>query len=522
MDEPMDEPAARRWCTARSDALRALGPTLGGVIFLNAVAVALPLTALQLLIVRDIGLEHHPEKLNAYSAARFAPSLLNALFGLLSDRLGRRIYWVGIGLTFCGASLIPFASGALHMEWELYLVGLPGAIAGVITMSSLEGLVVQTGRAAADTLDDGRKASELRSGVQAADYQLRGWGSLIGYLLAAALPSARITLISAAACYVCAAGLCVRFNANQKAAADPAASTLAAVAPLESTQAPVASADLGGATASPRTHLRRALLRRGASAWRWLGGSHTLACATIAFIYELPPTAGDSYSAYVYSSRLKMPSALLATSGGLNFLASMCIAALLYERLALPPHSAFFFGAACQAVGNLFRLAVVCEPSAPSAYLYLTVTVAEAVCSGLGFLPVVVLAAHAAPVGAEGSVFGTVLTAQTLGALCAAAGSAWLCTVLRIGDPSVAESSHRDWSRLPHLIALCSALKLIGIVPLLPLLAHVRRSWTQTVLKSTPLLTAGASVPASESATHTRPDVQETGTAPIRLSNGDP
>jgi uncharacterized iron-regulated membrane protein len=44
-----------------SPAARAVGPVLASVILLNAIGLALPLTAIGLLIVRDVGFEGHPE-----------------------------------------------------------------------------------------------------------------------------------------------------------------------------------------------------------------------------------------------------------------------------------------------------------------------------------------------------------------------------------------------------------------------------------------------------------------------------
>jgi len=44
-----------------SPAGRAVGALLSAVILLNAIGLALPLTAIGLLIVRDVGFEGHPE-----------------------------------------------------------------------------------------------------------------------------------------------------------------------------------------------------------------------------------------------------------------------------------------------------------------------------------------------------------------------------------------------------------------------------------------------------------------------------
>jgi len=172
---------------------RAVGPLLACVILLNAIGLALPLTAISLLVVRYVGFEGHPEvrlspaafcaarhrggfghpthgqpaaavcllicspphaarvspqELNAYYAAKFAPTFTIALFGMLSDsvdlrvgtsssRQARRGPWMAIGFCGAGLSLVLFALGWVTTPWALYAAGLPGAFCNYIIIQSM-------------------------------------------------------------------------------------------------------------------------------------------------------------------------------------------------------------------------------------------------------------------------------------------------------------------------------------------------------------------------------------------------
>ena len=197
---------------------RAIGGRLAALIVLNAFALTLPLTAVDLLAVRKLGLENHPEELNAFYAARFTPSMLTALFGLLSDAVdlrrcygarsassqSRRALWLLVGLLGSALSLLPIALGAVTSIGWLYATAIPGAVCGALVIATLEGMLVQTGLALAGSLSGGAEGTgrKARSAVQAVDYQLRGLGSLAGFLVTAWVPlSARVAAGAAAACY---------------------------------------------------------------------------------------------------------------------------------------------------------------------------------------------------------------------------------------------------------------------------------------------------------------------------------
>ncbi|KAJ1628871.1 hypothetical protein T492DRAFT_874396 [Pavlovales sp. CCMP2436] len=169
---------ALRW--VGGEGAQAITPLLACVQLANSVAMALPLTAVNLFIVKDVGFGLHPEWLIAYDAAQFVPSIANVLFGLLSDCVwlggggrapeGRplRMRWVMLGMLGAGVCLVPFAAGAFRRPQPIFAFGICGSVFGALTSASLEGLVVERGRQVAEQVAEGDSAalSRIRSNVQ--------------------------------------------------------------------------------------------------------------------------------------------------------------------------------------------------------------------------------------------------------------------------------------------------------------------------------------------------------------------
>lgn len=540
--------AARGRCTWRviaGEGGHAITPLLASVQLANAIAMALPLTACGLLVVRDVGFGAHPEWLIAYDASMFAPSFAGVLFGLLSDCVpigcrrvlaGRssRMRWVMIGMAGSGSCLIPFAAGAVRSPGPLFTFGIGGSIFTALTASSIEGVMVERGREVAAHMCEGDALAfmRVRSAVQALDYQVRGVGALVGYSASAALlsvfpPSSAIA--AGAACYVVAGLLASQYARTAARRTSPAAEPAGAQGPAASTFAAAASeADAGAQRTRATSGSERKCvdLRQGARAPK----VHVaLLAALAAFVYQLAPTLDDTYDAYLYSGAVQgLSPSILSISSTASLLMSMVVAPALCVRLPLPAPAAFALGALADALGGLVRLVFVRLAPSVSAMggpaqvscLLVADSCAAALLGGIAFVPVVALAALAAPAGAEATVFGFVLTAQTAGSLAAASVAAMLTARLEIGMPAaaalgatavggsedaaygsgLASSSNRSalagldltaaaaaagavsgdsgagdargrtWDRLPEFILLCSALKLLVLLPVLPLL----------------------------------------------------
>ena len=206
--------------------------------------------------------------------------------------------------------------------------------------------------------------------------------------------------------------------------------------------------------------------------WRSAGAARVLVCCAVVFIFQLAPTPDDTYGAFVFSREFNLSPSLLAFSSALDLTVGMIGAALLFQRIALPPLAAFTMGAVSRALASAALLPLTLT-AAPSTALYLAQNVVSALLVGLGFLPILGLAALAAPEGAEGTVFGLVITAQSLGTLVAAALAGTLSAALDVGASS--GDGERSWQQLPQFICVCGLAKLATLIAVLPLLAWVVR-----------------------------------------------
>jgi hypothetical protein len=490
------------WRRLAGEGALVISPLLACVQLTNALALAIPLTALGLIAVRDVGLGSRPEELIAYDSVTFAPSLLNVIFGLLSDcvqpgcgvarlapgasRISARMRWVVAGFVGAASCQLPFALGAVRALGPLYLFGVSGACFGTLSSASLEGVMVSRGRETAEALfpADAVAKSRLRACVQTLDYQIRGVGTLLGYggsaVLLTRLPS-HITIGAGVLFHLVSIMLAVTYarahTLPSKRAADGAQAAQDGSAPC--------AASVGLEPALPRRPpLRAAEVRVAALA------------ALAAFIYQLPPTVDDSFDAFALSETLGLAPATLSASATLSQAMAMVVAPALYARLALGAPASFGVGAAAVACANVVQLAFVRlatgggleRGGAALTATFYAQSALSSLLEGLGFVPVVVLAALAAPAGAEATVFGFVFTAQTAGSLAAAAAAAMLTARMRVGMPGGSDADARSWEALPDFMLLCAALKLSALLPVLPLL----RACTQLGARDGGVLDGGA------------------------------
>lgn len=499
------------WRGLAGEGAHAITPLLASVQLANSIAMALPLTACGLIAVRDVGFGAHPEWLIAYDASMFAPSLAGVLFGLLSDcvpigcrraraRGASRMRWVMLGMLGAAGCLAPFAADVVRSPARIFVFGIGGAVFIALTGSSIEGVMVERGREVAEDISagDALSVTRIRSAVQALDYQVRGVGAVIGYGASALLLSAfppHSAIGAGMACYALAALLASRYAhtaGRRTAPAGERASALAAgVVGAPAGEAPEAP---GGAYApGDRGERKCAQLRRGARAPQVRVAA---LAALAALVYQLPPTIDDTFQAYIYSGSVAVSPAALSATSTAALLMSTVVAPALCVRLSLAAPATFALGALADALGGLARLLFVSlAPAAAAAgaarltSLYVAASCAAALLDGIAFVPIVALAALAAPAGAEATVFELVLTAQTAGSLLAAYAAAALTTRLHIGMPPAAlllpsaeqgAPEERSWDGLPRYILLCCVLKLAILLPVLPILRACMRIVTGT------------------------------------------
>lgn len=90
----------------------------------------------------------------------------------------------------------------------------------------------------------------------------------------------------------------------------------------------------------------------------------------VVFIFQLAPTPDDTYGAFVFSHDFNLSPSLLAFSSALDLTIGMIGAALLFQRIALPPLAAFTMGAVSRALASAALLPLTLT-AAPSTALYL-------------------------------------------------------------------------------------------------------------------------------------------------------
>ena len=115
------------------------------VVFLLTMAQSLPLTAIQVVLNRDLGLQERPEALNRFFAVEFSMSTLKPLYAALSDLrpIGRRrrVPYMMIGGVMYAVMLQAYAS--VRTIGQLYAAGVCSVVFYAICETGADGLLVQ-------------------------------------------------------------------------------------------------------------------------------------------------------------------------------------------------------------------------------------------------------------------------------------------------------------------------------------------------------------------------------------------
>ena len=115
---------------------------LYAVFFLLTMAQSLPLTAIQVVLNRDLGLQERPEALNRFFAVEFSMSMLKPIYAAVSDLLPiarrRRVPYMMIGGVMYAVMLQAYAS--VRTIGQLYAAGVCSVIFYAICETGADGL----------------------------------------------------------------------------------------------------------------------------------------------------------------------------------------------------------------------------------------------------------------------------------------------------------------------------------------------------------------------------------------------
>ena len=448
---------------------------LYAVFFLLTMAQSLPLTAIQVVLNRDLGLQERPEALNRFFAVEFSMSMLKPIYAAVSDLLPiarrRRVPYMMIGGVMYAVMLQAYAS--VRTIGQLYAAGVCSVIFYAICETGADGLLVQLSG------EDPRRAMS----TQATGMLVRSAGSFV----ATALSIPLLAAVPARAC-ISAAGLFAL------AAAAAAAKVAEEPVVVHANDRAVRHGDSPGGGSGAGFAERR---DRGAGAGfsgvgfgglgfggmarfvrRGVGSPATArrlgAAAAFLFAYRVMPTAMVTFTAFTYA-RFSMPDSyraglLLVSMGG------GVAATAAYRRVAAagaPLSTTFVVGAFADAVLGLGRLIVVRADRrrdggdgggarAPMGAL----VASDALTSFgqmMGYMPVLALAARCAPRGLEATGYSALLFVADL-----ATGVGSLLAAELTRSMGLGAGDGRSWSRLGAYVWTCAGLKLAPLA-LLPL-----------------------------------------------------
>lgn len=462
---------------------------LYAVFFLLTMAQSLPLTAIQVVLNRDLGLQERPEALNRFFAVEFSMSMLKPIYAAVSDLLPiarrRRVPYMMIGGVMYAVMLQAYAS--VRTIGQLYAAGVCSVIFYAICETGADGLLVQLSG------EDPRRAMSL----QATGMLVRSAGSFVATALSipllAAVPAR--ACISAAGLFALAAGFAAAKVAEEPververveqvvrgdrrvwrvgSGAGGSGAGGSGAGHAEGRDREFSGAGFGGAGfgglgfGGLARFLPRGWSSRSPATARRLG-----AAAAFLFAYRVMPTAMVTFTAFTYA-RFSMPDSyraglLLVSMGG------GVAAAYAYRRMAavdVPLSTTFVVGAFADAVLGLGRLIVlradrrrdrdVGGGGAPMGAL----VASDALTSFgqmTGYMPVLALAARCAPIGLEATGYSALLFVADL-----ATGVGSLLAAELTRSMGLGAGDGRSWSGLDAYVWTCAGLKLAPLA-LLPL-----------------------------------------------------
>ena len=487
----------------RADTEKRTCEWLYAVYFLLTMSQALPLTAIQALLNRDLGLAERPEQVNKYFAVEFSASMLKPAYALLSDLCPifgrRRVPYMALG-AFAYAVALQFYARVDSIP-ALYAAGVSSVVVFAISETGADGALAQ--------LSGGDSKKAMR--VQSAGMLVRSAGSFTATALSIPLlklTDARMVIALAgvfalaAAAAACAVpvpkAFCVKTTRAWEGAYD-ARLDAEAVCPnrgeeddmgglLEDDDAEDTTADdMSRARRASRfssrrrrTELKNACFStaRTRSATRAFLAPfapcftpRAATCALFLFAYRLPPTSLVTFTTFAYA-QFTLPAwgysvmLLLSMLGGILATAAYRRAAgAEYARVSgfafsFTLKTSFAVGAAVNAVCGLARLLVVDAwdgSREPSAAPLAPLAISNVVASGglmFGYMPILALAAKIAPPGVEAFGFATMLFVSDLATTAGSALAASLTEDLELGS-----GADRSWRNLSAFIWMCALFK---------------------------------------------------------------
>jgi MFS family permease len=383
---------------------------------LTSAMLAMPMSAMTVLLNSTLGLSARPEAVTAYYNTTFATTLLRPLFGLAADKAsgGRRVLLVP---ACCVAGVATLALGAVTSVPQLFLAGVVAAAGYCAAESAADGELIEAAAGDADSVAKLLSAAMFVRTAASATAAVLGAG-----LVSMISPRSVITI----------AGCC----------------GLAAAAVLQSRRrmdaAPHDHEEIEQST-TPRQIL--AALRR------------TAAPACLLFLLAAAPEPADAYTSFT---------SIILTPRGLGLANAVSTLSELLGTL--------LYGAAARRHTTPCLLAVgVCAAAAVSALraaayfvpvpaYIISVAALSGFTSRFAFMPVLVLSGQLAPPGAEAASFAALITLNNGGALVGGAITIALTAALRIGQPP-----ERSWRPLPPFVVACALARCLPLL-LLPFL----------------------------------------------------
>ena len=467
---------------------------LYAVLFLLTMAQALPLTAIQVLLNRELGLQDKPEVINNYFALEFSMSTLKPVFALLSDLFPifglRRVPYMVIGALGYSVALQAYAR-VTNIE-TLYAAGIGSVLVFAVCETGADGALVQLSKG------DVKKTMA----VQATGMLVRSLGSFIATALSIpllAVVDARRVISLSGVFAVSAAGAACAIPETKVGAAWAGFVSLDGETPSSHlTRVPsvddfdqVSGGHDRGFFAQATSRIRK-LLAPFAPCF-----THRVAAgALFLFAYRLPPTTLVTFSTFTYSqftlanwgygvlSLTSMAGGIVGTAGyarlsvwarssgrkisstpdAFSFGLKKSWSSLgLTEGLTLK--SSFLVAAALDSLCGLARLLVVdawdgsrTPMEAPIPALVISNVVAS---GGLmfGYMPILALAASVAPAGLESFGFSLMLFVSDLATTF---GSTIAGGITK--DLSLGAADDRSWNNLTNFIWMCAGFKFLPLV----------------------------------------------------------
>lgn len=465
---------------------------LYAVFFLLTMSQALPLTAIQVLLNRELGFQNKPEVINNYFALEFSMSTLKPVFALLSDLFPifglRRVPYMVIGALGYALALQAYAR-VTNIE-TLYAAGIGSVLVFAVCETGADGALVQLSKG------DVKKTMA----VQATGMLVRSLGSFIATALSIpllAVVDARSVISLSGVFAISAAGAACAIPETKVGAAWAGFVSLDETRSSHLTRLPsvddfdqVSGGHDHGFFVSATSRIRK-LLAPFAPCF-----THRVAAgALFLFAYRLPPTTLVTFSTFTYSqftlanwgygvlSLTSMAGGIVGTAGyarlsvwarnsrknsstpdAFSFGLKKSWSSLgLTEGLTLK--SSFLVAAVVDSLCGLARLLVVdawdgsrTPMEAPIPALATSGVVAS---GGLmfGYMPILALAASVAPAGLESFGFSLMLFVSDLATTF---GSTIAAEITK--DLSLGAADDRSWNNLTKFIWMCAGFKFLPLV----------------------------------------------------------